>query len=161
MLNVERRMHALLEQRSATASDKKCTSTKDSEDSAVHLGGEGAGATSAPHVPGLEDNIKRSVPVPTKIDSLPPPNVPVYFTSSVEENPELVKQQIQMEKHLTLPTGLPLNDPSGASDQTLRPGEAPTQQFHEHKNSKSQKKLEREEVKAWYFVGLNFESDSE
>jgi len=138
------------------------TVVSDSENSATHLAGQGALLTGIPNVPGLQNSIKRSVPaqIDTPDPNLPPPNVPVFFNSSVHQNPELVKQLVQMEKHLKAPTGLPLNDPSGAADPKLQPGDAPSHPFQEPKKARVETEHERQEVAAWYFVGLDFESDS-
>lgn len=162
LLAIEKRM---LEQRAHSEKHaSKAVPVSDPEDGAAHLSGQGALLTSSnlsSQVPGLQDNIRQSIPVPIDTSSLPPPNVPVYFTSRVHQNPELVLQQVQMEKHLKAPSGLPLNDPSGAADPTLGPGEAPIHPFHVPKKSRADTEEEQKEVDNWYFVGLDFESESD
>lgn len=156
LLAVEKRMHELLNQKSHVSSaSTSCAPAANHEESARHLGGQGAPSAM---VPGLLDNIKQSLPVKVNSSNLPPPNVPVFFTSGVRENAQLVKQHVEMENRLKAPTGLPLNDPSGAPDPSLEPGEAPTHPFHNPKKSREEAAAAK---KDWYFVGLNFESDSD
>jgi hypothetical protein len=163
LLAIEKRMHSLLLERDSR--DKKTipatvTSAEadKSDESATHL--EGAGALLSPthaSVPGLQDNLKDSVPSDINTSALPPPNIPVMFRSTVSSNPELVKQQVAMEKRLKFPTGLPLNDPSGTPDPTSS-GEPVTHQFVA-KRAKGEFDDDSDSEKN-YYVGLDFESDS-